>query len=542
MRQRISNGLAVAILVAPLLTGCGGGGGGAGGSQDTIGSGNKPPIAVSLQSGSIKRTAASGTPVAVDVKIQPSNFSFAGTLCAKASDPIGVFVPATSVAANTGGTYTLTLSTSTTLVAGHYTGNIALGLFSDAACTAPQQVASITVPFDLNLLSSTSAWVGNNLTALAAWPGAPDWTMFQGNAAHTGYVPVNVDPNDFSTRWNTSAVLVQGSRYEIRGTLTTANGQFFVAGNNFLYARNEFDGQTIWQYDFSGMQFPSVNPPAVANGTVYMAAGQQGSTALFGFNASDGALRFRSPMSAQWENYLAPTIGADGIYTNAGTYGGLYAFDAAGQQLYFSSMAQTSMWTPAVDATGVYTYTGGQLKVVDPRNGSLRNLIIDPTFANYVYEIGGSPVLGAAGSVFVANYENSLLNGGAIGNTLLNVDVSRNTIAWQIPGVYPSTPAYAAGILYVANERPFRLEARAEANGALLWSWIPPLAAESRFKSEVLLTNNLVFVSTNYATYAIDIASHKAVWSYPLSGRLALSKNGILYIQGASLLVAFNLK
>jgi hypothetical protein len=42
----------------------------------------------------------------------------------------------------------------------------------------------------------------------------------------------------------------------------------------------------------------------------------------------------------------------------------------------------------------------------------------------------------------------------------------------------------------------------------------------------------MIFVSTNLATYGIDATTHQVVWSYPLVGKLALSRNGILYIQG----------
>jgi hypothetical protein len=491
----------------------------------------------------ITRMVVSGTSVYIDVSILPDNFVFAGTLYASAADATGVFTPAVSVTANGDGSYTMTLMTSTTATAGNYTGNLKLNLCSDSACTVPQFIPSVSVPFDINVLSPTSSWPGNNLTTLTAWAGVPDWTTFQGNAAHTGYVPVNVDPNQFTTRWEMAAVTPSGSiYYPLPGTLTTSGGQFFVAGNKILYAREEYDGSLVWQYNFSGLQYPSVNPPALANGVVYIAAGQQSSTFMFAFNAADGTLIFKTPMSSQWENYLAPTIGAQGIYTNAGTYGGLYAFNSSGQQLFFAGMAQTSMWTPAVDATGVYTYTGGVMEVVDPSSGAVLSSITDPTFTNYVYEIGGSPVLGAAGSVFVANYANSVLNGGTIGNTLLNFNVNKSIITWQITGDYPSTPAYNNGVLYVANENPIRLEARAEADGTLLWSWTPPQAGDVHFNSEVLLTTNLVFVSTNLATYAIDIPTHRVVWSYPVTGRLALSQNGILYLQGQSLLIAINLK
>ncbi len=499
-----------------------------------------PPSTPEPQTANISRMVVYGTSVDVQILVRPTS-PLSGTSYVTASDPAHVFLPSVSTTANSDGSYELTLRTSTAVPAGRYnTNSVTLTLCSDAGCSTSQQVL---IPFDVNVLTPGSAWPGNNLSALTAWPDVADWGTFQGNAAHTGYVPAKTDPNNFSTRWQTTAVGGSSNLYyPSGGTVTTANNQFFVSGNNLLYARKESDGSAVWQYDFSGLQYPSVNPPAVANGVVYIAAGQQQSTFMFAFNAVDGSLVFKSPMSSQWENYLAPTIGPNGIYTNAGSYGGLYAFLPSGQQAFFANMAQTSMWTPAVDASGVYTYTGGVMKVLDPQSGGVTHSIADPTFENYVYQIAGSPVLGVAGSVFVANYANSKLNGGSMGNTLLNFKVNQNSIAWQIPGNYPTTPAYNDGVLYVANENPYRLEARSEVNGNLLWSWIPPQAGDTKFNSEVLLTKNLAFVSTNLATYAIDTTTHRTVWSYPLVGRLALSKNGILYMEGQNYLTTINLK
>jgi hypothetical protein len=93
-----------------------------------------------------------------------------------------------------------------------------------------------------------------------------------------------------------------------------------------------------------------------------------------------------------------------------------------------------------------------------------------------------------------------------------------------------------------ANNNPLRLEARSETDGSLLWSWVPPASGDVGFKSEVLLTKNLAFVSTNLSTYAIDLATHKPVWSYPVIGNLALSSNGVLYLEGINTLTAVNAK
>jgi outer membrane protein assembly factor BamB len=71
---------------------------------------------------------------------------------------------------------------------------------------------------------------------------------------------------------------------------------------------------------------------------------------------------------------------------------------------------------------------------------------------------------------------------------------------------------------------------------------VPGQASETAWKGEPVVTKNLLFVSTNSATYAIDLRTHKPVWSYPFAGRLALTRSGILYIQNEEALVALNLK
>lgn len=495
---------------------------------------------VDLISGGIVRLQVAGTTLSAQVDVAPVGFAFTGTLYAAASDPSGVFQSAVTVA-NHAGIYSLGLTTSGSLPAGHYSQEVAIKLCKNAACSSLQRVASVSVPYQIDALAAGGAWPGNHLKALTAWSGVPDWSMFQGNAAHTGFVPVSLDANRFSTRWQQAATSVLGPYGSLVASTANSGGQLFVSGSKHLYALREHDGSAAWIYDFSNLQFPSVNPPAIANGVVYVAAGQQSSTYLFALNTATGALVFKSQMSSQWENYLAPTIGPEGIYTNAGTYGGLYGFDTTGSLLFFAQEAQTSLWTPAVDASGIYSYTGS-LRVGDPVTGAVLHQIADPTFTNYTYIISGSPVIGSPGSIFAANYVNSLLNGGGIGNTLLNFRVATGSIAWKIPGDYPTTPAYTGGLLYAVNNNPVRLEIRAESDGSLRWSWVPPQAGDVTFMSEVLLTKTLVFLSTNLATYAIDRSTHQTVWSVPLVGKLSLSKNGVLYIQAASVISAFNVK
>lgn len=498
-------------------------------------------VGVEVRNGGFTRSAAAGTSVTAQVQLRPLHFGFTPGLTVLVQEGTA-FQREVATTDNGDGSVTLTLATHPGAPPGTNSGTLTLSLCRDAACAARQEAPSASLSYTLRVVAADAPWPGDNLTALAPLDGVGDWSTFQGNAAHTGYVPIGLDPARIGPRWTVPAVQVRSGFNGPVSNVATADGRLFVTGGAMLYARREHDGSEAWRYDFSGLEFPSVNPAAVAGGVVYVAAGQQSSAYLHAFDAASGQLRFKSRMSAQWENYLAPTVGAQGVYTNAGSYGGLYAFAPGGDALFFAPLDQTSVWTPAVDAGGVYTYTGGMLRVLDPVTGAETVAIRDDTFENYIYEIVGAPVLGAPGSVFVANYGNAPLNGGLIGNTLMNLRVDTRSVAWRVRGVYPTTPAYHDGVLYAVNNNPLRLEARSEADGALHWSWAPPLSAEQRFVSEVLLTRDLVFVSTNAATYAIDRRTRLPVWSHPLPGKLALSRQGVLYIQGETSLVAFNLR
>jgi len=505
-----------------------------------------PAPEVKLITASLARYAAQNTSVGFEVRLKPGNFTPTGTLVVNASDPASVIATPVTVATNSDGTYTLSLASATGAAPGHYTGNITLKLCVDPACAMPQAVPSVTVPYDLTVLAAGPGWPGDNLIPLAAWTDAPEWSTFQGNPAHTGYVPVTIDPNQIKPRWKAAPIEHTytnewGSGYGYASTMAIANGIFYGAGGTEVKARKEFDGSQVWSYDASGMKYWNFNSPATANGKMFMAIGAQDVTYLFAFDAATGAVGFKAPMKSQWSSYLAPVALGDAVYSNGGTEGGLYAFNLSGDQTFFADqLAPLSRWSPAVDASSVYVYDGA-LHVFDRKTGVVSGTIKNPGYQPN-FENDGAPVLGANGNVYAADYANAYLNGAAADNQLIKFDTAKGSIGWSIAGSYPLTPAYANGVVYAPNTKPYRIEARAEGDGALLWSWVPAQSGETVWHGEPVVTSNLVFVSTNLATYAIDLATHKAVWSYPAGGRLALSRSGILYIQNPEAVVAVNLK
>jgi outer membrane protein assembly factor BamB len=74
------------------------------------------------------------------------------------------------------------------------------------------------------------------------------------------------------------------------------------------------------------------------------------------------------------------------------------------------------------------------------------------------------------------------------------------------------------------------LDAIDEATGKVLWSWIPSGTDSTSFHRNIVVTDNLLFVGTDKAVFALDLATKAPVWSYPKPGMLAISAGRTLYI------------
>ena len=81
-------------------------------------------------------------------------------------------------------------------------------------------------------------------------------------------------------------------------------------------------------------------------------------------------------MSAQWGNYLAPTIVDGQVASNGGYYGGLYTFDAAtGSTDHFANLPQCDQMTPVPWRDAWVTLTD-RIDIVDRATGSSRAIPI----------------------------------------------------------------------------------------------------------------------------------------------------------------------
>lgn len=347
------------------------------------------------------------------------------------------------------------------------------------------------------------------------------WPMFQANARHTGYVPVSLVPGTFRLEW----------RKELSGLplnpVAAGEGKVFATvvtyfnDTTHLFALRSADGAVLWSKRFTG-EAPgifSVNPPSFAYGNVYVQTGDHGAdTWLHAFEGTTGDPVFRAPHEAQWERYYAPTLYDGKAYVNGGYYGGMYAFDAySGDRLWYASLPQYDQWTPAVDRDRVYAYVGEYapgLYVKDRLTGvPAPNFVPDPNFEWNGWSMNLAPVIGAHGDI-VAIHD----------GRLVSFDPSSGSIRWEMQSGFAGQPSIANDRIYAIDGG--QLVVLDEVTHAELWSWMPPSGA---LAGSMIVTNTHLLASTADATFAVDLASHRSVWSYPLAGHLALA-DGMLFI------------
>jgi outer membrane protein assembly factor BamB len=89
-------------------------------------------------------------------------------------------------------------------------------------------------------------------------------------------------------------------------------------------------------------------------------------------------------------------------------------------------------------------------------------------------------------------------------------------------------PAVRGDLLFTARNSPTRLDAINISDGSIAWSWTPPDGIE--FVANIVVTENVLFVSTNTTTYGIDLSNRSVVWTYPRPGYLAIAPGNLLLI------------
>ncbi len=441
---------------------------------------------------------------------------------------IGIFDPAgmtevrgSQSAPTQGGKYTFDVSTRDTLGTGTHTTNLEVRMCQDAIerCTLPVAGSPWIVPLTVRIKSPT------NLSSLNEISGLEPWSTYQGNAAHTGFVRARFDPAAFSRRWKLESVYSQ----ELAGSVAVADGRVFVTRWYLkgweTVAVSEDRGDIVWKAEMGNLH--RVNAPAVGNGRVYVTSADRAASHMWVFDQNTGALVRKVGMTSQGIESSAATVVGTDVYSVNGYDAGIGKFsDATGTFAWYSEY-RPGGWMPASDGKMVYAIDG-QLRAIDAASGKLAYSIGEPSTLN-----GSIP----STSVVLGDDQMAYAAPGF----LMAYDLKNRRQAWRLGMRSSGIPAYGNGTVYAFGPDGNTLGAYDPKTGDLRWA--AELDGEHPF-SNLVVTENLAFVSSKSKTSAIDLETRKTVWTYPAGGSLAISPRGVLFILGQStgMLAAVNLR
>ncbi len=280
---------------------------------------------------------------------------------------------------------------------------------------------------------------------------------------------------------------------------------------NAIYSLDLADGSVQWTRPAGTLA--RTGYPTYANGRVLLVNGSGGgnpprTTALDG---ATGNAVWTSNITAQFEQYWSPLVVGGKVYTDGGTFGGLYAFDeATGSQLFFNNaLEQYDQWSATWSGSSVLTFLAGNLRAHDPSSGSI--LWTTPVPWQFSgYSMRSFPVV-ANGKVFVVAPPK-----------LHAIDLATHTIVWSASNSYTAAPAVAGGILFAIDSGT--LTALDAATGQFQWTFI----GDGKLEFAPIVANGHVYVASRQNAYAVEIATQTQVWTAAVGGPLSIASRRLL--------------
>jgi outer membrane protein assembly factor BamB len=358
------------------------------------------------------------------------------------------------------------------------------------------------------------------------------WVTYQGDAAHSGHVPGVLDTSTSHLLWQKPVASSNITGLAVGGDTVFVTNYGYFSNTDTFHAIDQATGSPLWSKSYTS-NF-STSAPAYANGVVYFQT--DGHSAINGnylraYGARTGVSVFDATYDAQWETYLNPTPYNGNVFVGGGYYGGMYSINATtGARNWFGGVPQYDGWTPAIDGNYAYAFTGsgstspikGVFTVLNLLTGATAASVVDPTYSWGGYTMNSAVVLGS-------NHDAFAINGGRLVCWDTTLDPTHTPhIAWSKTASFSGQPTLANGQLYTIAGGS--LNVLDELTGNTLWTWTAPGGAIS---GPMIATDNLLFAQSGGSTYAVDLASHASVWSYPITGTMALS-DSTLYVGSGS--------
>ena len=390
-------------------------------------------------------------------------------------------------------------------------GDGTLSFMPNGSFTSGEDSFTYTINDGAGGTSSATVTVAVGLLAAGPWP------MMGRDAAHTGFYPGSLNGQTLSQAW-TLQVAPQALNQ-----VSIAEGKVFATPDIYfnetqLSAVDLTTGTLAWKKLWP-VQARSLNGPAYFGGVLYVQRGNHSSDSqLWALNATDGSTKWNTPFSAQWEEYLPPTVTDTSVFTAGGSYGGTYGYNrTTGSQLFFTSLDQYDGWTPSFYNGKAYSFVTGKFRQHNPTLGTI-DWTLDLTWNWNGYTMGRTMAI-ASGAAFVVNNRSP-------SNELVCIDLTTQAVRWRVQtGFAAATPAVAGSSVY-AFDAAGNVQAYDITSGALLRTYTTGIGTSGLYQP--IVTNDTLFACSSTSTAIHTLSTGTKTQTIAAGGIPSLSNSYLL--------------
>ena len=334
------------------------------------------------------------------------------------------------------------------------------------------------------------------------------WGMFKGNAAHTGYVPINID---FSK-------LKMVNEYDLKGkdvnSIRISQDQIFLASTNSIVAIAIEGGEQNWMYS---SEMLSIDSPVYSDKNLYFQTRYDyfpSEKHMMVLNTQTGVVTFQHEL--EYSPYtIEPVVEQNNLYFSTDDYKGSITKiknDTLKPEWTSKVTDNSSLHNLTLNDQHLYAVASRSLNEIDKTNGSIIN-----TIQNDCCYFNQAPTLTEKGLVATAQED------------LVFYSIEENKLIWRTP---VGSRYFATDTKYIYSLFNNRLYALDIETGNKVWWNLATVFSDHI--SDIVVSKNAVIVSDPNGTRAFSKEKdHSLIWATSSNGKLFLTKQG-LFIYSSS--------
>jgi len=254
----------------------------------------------------------------------------------------------------------------------------------------------------------------------------------------------------------------------------------------YLFKVKISTGEIIWKNQI-GRNCTSGNP-LIDKGFLYIQIDNiEDGTKLKCYDIQNGSLVWKVSFRNQHAEPFSPLVTDSLLFMSGGKYGGLYCFNRwTGEEKWFNDLGSYVDWTPSIFNNVIYTSADNIITAFDSWTG---NKLWDIDLMDNKYFINNSPIIDSINNQLLCLTSDSII--------AINLETHKRN--WNKPIYYASghLGLKEGKLFYVNNKKLYKV---LSSNGSILDSTL----IDSYNYSDILLSGNMLFFSSNQGTFVFD--------------------------------------